>query len=90
MESRPARALAAPALVFGTNAIAAFTVSQLLTSLLIFIHVGGTGLHTWLYQRLFAGWLAPVHASLAYALAIVGVNLLVLLPLYRRRVFLRF
>jgi predicted acyltransferase len=84
----------APALVFGTNAIAAFALSNVITSLTDLIHVPaaqGTALtlHQWGYQSVFAPWLSPVHASLAYAAAIVLVNLALLAPLYRRRIFLR-
>ena len=78
-----------PALVFGTNAILAFTLSGILTTTLGLIHVGPQNLHAWANQHLFATWLPPRPASLAYALCIVGINLLFLLPLYRRRIFLR-
>jgi len=57
------------------------------------IHVGGGGagltLHRWVYQVGFLPWLAPVRASLAYAIAIVVLNVALVYPLYRRRVFLR-
>lgn len=83
-----------PALVFGTNAMLAFALSNVITTLTDRIHVVGAGgrstLHAWGYRQLFATWLAPIHASLAYAFFIVLVNFLVLYPLYRRRVFLRF
>jgi predicted acyltransferase len=83
-----------PTLVFGTNAIVAFALSNVITTLTDRIHVpdgsGGTlTLHTWGYQCFLAIKLSPVHASLAYAVAIVMINLAVLLPLYRKRIFLR-
>jgi predicted acyltransferase len=46
-------------------------------------------LHQWGNQYLFASWLSPIHASLAYALAMVLLNLAILAPLYRKRIFLR-
>jgi len=80
-----------PALVFGTNAILAFALSNVITTLTDRIHVNANGmtLHQWGYREVFAAWLQPVHASLAYAICIVLVNMALLWPLYRRRIFLR-
>ena len=85
---------APPALVFGANAILAFALSSVVTVLTNRIHVtaqNGTALtlHQSLYRECFATWLQPLHASLAYAIAIVLFNLALLYPLYRRRIFLR-
>jgi predicted acyltransferase len=80
-----------PALVFGSNAILAFALSTIITSVFDLIRIGGERLpiHGWVYIHLFLPWLSPVNASLAYALAIVLLNLAVIAPLYRRRIFLR-
>lgn len=83
-----------PALVFGTNAILAFALSSVITMLTDRLHVtlrGGSAatLHEWSYHSLFATWLEPVHASLAYAIVIVILNMALVYPLYRRRIFLR-
>jgi predicted acyltransferase len=85
---------AAPDLVFGTNAILAFAVSNVITTLTDRIHWSLPGgntitLHEWGYRFGFATWLRPVHASLAYAVLIVLLNLVLLYPLYRKRIFLR-
>jgi predicted acyltransferase len=85
-----------PALVFGTNAILAFALSNVITALTDHIHVSTSSgaaaltLHEWGYRYGFATWLQPIHASLAYAIAIVLLNLVLLYPLYRKRIFLRF
>jgi predicted acyltransferase len=83
-----------PALVFGTNAIFAFVLSSVITTLTDRIPIASGGgsltLHRWAYQHLFATWLVPVHASLAYAITIVLLNLVVIWPLHRKRIFLRF
>ncbi len=79
-----------PAIVFGTNALLAFTLSGLLTTALDRLHNSGPHaptLHTWGYH-LFTAWLSPTNASLAYALMIVLINLAVLYPFYRRGLFL--
>jgi predicted acyltransferase len=87
---RWARPLTVPGLVFGTNAILAFAVSTMITASLDAIHVyQGKNMHHWLYEKLFLPWLSPVNSSLAYALAIVGVNFLIIGVFYRRRIFLR-
>ena len=67
---------------------------RVITTLSDRIHVpDATGapltLHHWLYQNWFASWMVPVHASLAYAIMIVLLNVAILWPLYHRRIFLR-
>jgi predicted acyltransferase len=42
-----------------------------------------------IYQSLFASWLTPVNASLAFALCFVGLWFGILLVLYRRKIFLK-
>ena len=46
-------------------------------------------LETWMYQVGFASWLAPVNASLAFAISFVVFWFLVLYVLYRKRIFLK-
>jgi len=78
-----------PALILGTNAILAFVLSSIITTMFDRIHVSGLNLHAYLYQHLFAPWLPPTFASHTYALAIVVLNIGLLYPLYRSRIFLR-
>jgi predicted acyltransferase len=83
-----------PALIFGTNAIVSFVLASVLTSLSDVIHVTAANgqrltLHQWSYSEVFAPWFSPYHASLAYAVAIVLLNLVIVFPLYRKRIFLR-
>ena len=81
-----------PLLIFGTNAILAFALSNIITTLTDRIHIITAGstltIHQWLNQIL-ATSLAPIHASLVYAVAIVLFNLALIYPLYRKRIFLR-
>jgi predicted acyltransferase len=82
-----------PLLILGTNAILAFALSNIITTLTDRIHVttrAGEALtiHQWLNQILATG-LAPIHASLVYAVAIVLFNIALIYPLYRKRIFLR-
>jgi len=81
-----------PLLVLGTNAILAFVLSSVLTTLLAipFIRNGiSQSPHGWANDHLFAPWLSPNIASLAYALVIVALNIALVYPLYRRRIFVR-
>jgi predicted acyltransferase len=78
-----------PALVFGTNAIVAFCLSQVITSLLGLWHIGGEPAYMVLSAHLFATWLPARMASLAWAVCVVLMNLGILYPLYRKRIFVR-
>jgi predicted acyltransferase len=82
-----------PALVFGTNAILAFALSTVITVFTDRVHIPSQNgpvltIHQWGNQA-FAGWLQPLHASLAYAAVVTFINLALLYPLYRKRFFLR-
>ena len=86
------RRIATPALVFGSNAILAFSLANILSPLLALIHIHRAGAAIGvpgLFFEWFHQFLNPWNASLAYALLFVLVNLAILWPLYRRRIFLR-
>jgi predicted acyltransferase len=94
LDVRRWRAWAAPALVLGTNATLAFVLSGIITTLTdrFQVTIGratSVSFHQWAYEEAFATWLRPVHASLAYAIAIVILNIVVVYPLYSKRIFLR-
>jgi predicted acyltransferase len=78
-----------PLLVFGSNAILAFVLSNIVTTLTDRIHVGPLMFHQWANSACFATWLPAVNASLAYAIAIVLFNMAILWPLYRKSIFVR-
>ena len=83
-------AISTPLLVFGTNAIFAYVLSELLASALDTIHLSpGLSLHGWLWHGLQKVIPDAPLASLTYALGYVAVCWLVVYPLYRRRIFLR-
>jgi predicted acyltransferase len=80
--------------IYGTNPLIAFMGSGLVARLIysvIFVHYNGqrVPLESAIYQSLFASWLTPVNASLAFALCFVGVWFCILLGLYRRKIFLK-
>jgi predicted acyltransferase len=88
------RAWAKPFLAFGTNALAVYFLSEytvLVASLVKFTRPGGsrTDVLGLIYEKLFASWLAPVNASLMFAVCTVLVWLGVMSILYRKRIFIR-
>ncbi len=84
-----------PALVFGSNAIAAYVLSGILADVLIsvikYYAADGTirNLQSWLYEQVFASWLGPLFGSLGYAICFVLLNYLVVLILYKKRIFIK-
>lgn len=78
-----------PLMVFGTNSILAYMVSELLPALIAFVHTAdGNLLKTWQYKL---HWMMPVHGwpELVFGLSFVLLTWLIVLPLYLRRIFLR-
>ncbi len=81
-----------PFLVYGTNAIAVFVLSGLMTRLLGRVHVGGAegpSLYTWIYRSFFQSWAGDRNGSLAFAACYVLLWLALMTPLYRRRIFIK-
>jgi len=83
-----------PFRVFGTNAIVVYFAAHLGSKMLgrwrIPLEEGGTtSAYSWIYQNVFASWADPVNASLLFAITYVLVWLLLLIPLYRKKVFVK-
>jgi predicted acyltransferase len=79
-----------PLLVFGTNAIAAYVLSELLPGVMYLIHPQpGVNLERWIYHQILAVIANPPLASLIYSLGFVGFCWLAIYLLYRRRIFLK-
>ena len=83
-----------PALVLGTNAIAAYAFSELLAKALDAgrVHVSSGQILSWqefIFQRLFAPLANPPMASLLYSLVYVLVCWGVSWMLYRKRIFIK-
>jgi predicted acyltransferase len=84
-----------PILVFGMNAIAAYTLSEMLASALDSWHTGTAGggkipLQPFIYYHWFAhNGISTANASLAYATAFVLVCWLAMWILWRKKVFLK-
>lgn len=83
-------ALKQPWIVFGTNAIFAYMLSELLASTLWNVHLHGNEmLWTWIYNPCFSHIHPAGIGSLLYSIAFTAVCWLVTYPLWRRRIFLK-
>lgn len=85
---------AQPLVVFGVNALALYVFSSLMFKTLLVIpatKLDGTPgtLRDWIYEHVFAIWLSPMKASLAFALCYVALWWLVMLVLYKRKIFIK-
>ena len=82
-----------PFVIFGTNAIAAYTLADLLSSLLFSLRVQGhrhsVTLQDYIYRHVFAQIDSRALGSLAYSLAFVLVCFLPIWWMYRKRIFLK-
>ena len=83
-----------PFVIFGVNPILAFVGSGLMARLIYTVirveHEGErVSLQALIYRELFASWLEPRNASLAFAVCFVLVWQGILIVLYRRRIFLK-
>lgn len=82
--------LAHPLVVFGMNALFLFALSGLVAKLLGFIKVGaGQSLKAALYAPIQALDLAPVNASLLFALLFVAAMYVVAWALWRKKIFIK-
>ncbi|NOX88698.1 MAG: DUF5009 domain-containing protein [Calditrichaeota bacterium] len=85
---------AKPFVVYGTNAITVYVLSGILAKLLYLIKFQTASGETitlkgWLYTTLFASWLSPINASLAFAVIFVLVLLGVSWILFAKRIFIK-
>ena len=79
-----------PLLVFGMNAITAYVISEVMAACLYNTHVGqNSNVLRWSYQHIAAVIGPPSVASLTYSLLYVLVCWLIVLPLYRKKIFIK-
>jgi predicted acyltransferase len=86
------RRWATPFLVFGSNALIIYFLSELFSNVISTVTVaraGTTDLKTAVYETVFASWASPKFASLLFALCVVLLWLGVAAVLYRRRIFIK-
>jgi predicted acyltransferase len=83
-----------PLVVYGSNPLVAFVGSGVMARIIYsiwFVQRGGGSVPmvTAIYDSVFASWLAPRNASLAFAITFVLFWYAVLYALYRRRIFVK-
>jgi predicted acyltransferase len=88
------RAWSKPFVILGSNALALYVLSGLIVDTLGWISIrldDGRAVSSsrWLYVTIFEPSFAPKNASLFYALMHLAVLFVVLLWMYRRRIFIR-
>ena len=78
-----------PLIWFGMNPLFIYILHSVIVKIMFAIKIGGDASYTWIYDNVFASWLSPVNASLAFALMHVGINLLVAWILFKKRIFIK-
>jgi predicted acyltransferase len=77
-------------LVFGTNAITAYVVSELFGPGLSYVMVAPhVNVWLWVYNRIAAVISSPPFAALAYSTFYMLLCWLIVLPLYRKKIFIK-
>ena len=66
-----------------------YVLSTVAARLLDVVNIGGVTAKWYLYEACCAPIASPNNASLLFAIATLALLFMVLLPLYRRRIFLR-
>jgi predicted acyltransferase len=85
---------ATPFVIYGTNAIAVFFASGIVARLLGLIKVSGAegaiALKPWIYQNIYLPWAgSPKNASLFFAISYILFWLVLMYPLYKKKIYIR-
>ena len=91
VDLRGYRRWATPFVVFGANAIATYFLSGLMANEIDMPRLAGepSAVKGWVFEHLYASWLSPYHASLAFAVSFVLLWMGIMWVFYRRRVFIK-
>jgi predicted acyltransferase len=87
------RKCAFPFLVFGTNAITVYVGSALMVKLMGLIKISSDGsvlsFKALVFTRLLAPWAGNYFGSLVYPLVLILIWLGIMIPLYRKKIFIK-
>ena len=82
-----------PFLVLGTNAIFVYVASTVMVKFLISIKIptdqGALALYPFIYERLLVPWAGHLNGSLLFPLLLLVFWVLVLIPMYRKKIFIK-
>jgi predicted acyltransferase len=84
---------ASPFLIFGTNAIFVYVASSLMAKLISLIKISTNGdalsLKVFIHSEILSPIVGPYLGSLIYPLIFILIWLLIMVPFYRRRIFIK-
>lgn len=84
---------AVPFLIFGTNAITVYAGSSLMAKLIGLVRISSEGsvlsFKTLVYNQLLVPWAGNLNGSLAYPLILILIWMGIMLPLYRKKIFIK-
>lgn len=87
------RKWALPFLIFGTNAIAVYVGSGLMVKLMGLVRVSSNAealsLKAWIYSQLLVPWAGNLNGSLVYPFILILIWIGIMIPLYRKRIFIK-
>ena len=94
IDVRKYRSWVQPALVYGTNAITVFVLSGIIAKLLYLIKFtrsdgSSVSLKGLIYQNLYLSWLSDINASLGFAITFIIIMYLLMLILYKKKIFIK-
>lgn len=78
-----------PFIWFGMNPLAIYISHEVIAIALWAIPIGETPAYKWIYENVFHSWLGPYNASLAFAIFMVLINLVIAWWLYKRKIFIK-
>jgi predicted acyltransferase len=83
-----------PSLVYGMNAITVFVLSGIFAKILYLITLTQADgpqitLKGWIYQNLYASWLGDINGSLGFAITFIVIMYLLMLILYKKKIFIK-
>jgi predicted acyltransferase len=78
-----------PGVVFGSNAITAYVLADILAIIFYGINFGGAALNDHFFSMATSAGIAPKLASMIYAILFVTVNFVPVYLLYRKKIFIK-
>lgn len=82
-----------PSLVLGTNAIFAYVTSILMAKILVLIKVSTAGgriaLQSYIFEHFFSSFAGDLNGSLIFSLFFILIWVVMLIPFYRKRIFIK-
>lgn len=75
--------------VFGKNPLFIFALSGVIVMLMSIIQIDGTGMKSWIYDKLYLSWLTDYNASLMFAISFVLVMWLIGYWLDRKKIYIK-